>query len=237
MSQPHRDLVLVLSQPANAETLLWRTLAEGQSPDQAKAQLETMQEVKRVKNIKKRGSFNKQDVNMNEGKLLIFDGYFSIQTIFKNERLSQVVLTSGAGCLYGSYSFAEKMDEELSKKYPVVELPLLSSSDYTMRALDSTDSIQTSISSIYQNDEIVLILRSSFIQVKPPVYYGGSALAQSIYNIARTSYDAGARACGGSYYRTAQFSVSYLSRSEWNDFKKTFESEDTEERKAASENL
>ena len=198
-----------LSQSVNAEPVLWRTLAVGQSPDDVKTQLEAMPEVKRVKNIKKKGVFSKQDINMNEGKVPIFDGHFSIDTVFEGERLSRVVLTSGAGCLNDGYPFAEGMNEELAKKYPVIELPFPSSSEFTLRALDSTDSRMTTISSVYRNDEIYVVFRTSFIQVNPPIYYGGSALAQSLYNIARTSYDAGARVCGGAFYRTAQFSLTY----------------------------
>ncbi len=228
---------LVMSQSANAEPVLWRTLAAGQSPDDVKAQLENMPEVKRVKNVKKKGIFAKQDINMNDGKIPIFDGHFSIETTFKGERLSTVALTSGAGCLDDGYPFAEKMDEELEKKYPIVELPFPSSSEFTLRALDSTDSRATAITSVYHNNEIVVIFRSRFVQVNPPVYYGGSALARSLYDIARASYDASARACGGAFYRTVQFSVSYLSRGEWINIKETFESEDAEEREAASDNL
>jgi len=228
---------LALSQSANAEPVLWRSLAAGQSPDDVKMQLEAMPEVKRVKNVKKKGVFSKQDINMNDGKVPIFEGHFAIETAFKDERLSRVVLTSGAGCLDDGYPFAEKMHEELARKYPILELPFPSASEFTLRALESSESRMSFISRVYNNDEIYVIFRTSFVQVNPPVYYGGSALARSIYNIARTSYDASARACGGAFYRTAQFSLSYVSHSDWNELKDAFEREDAEEREAAAENI
>lgn len=225
------------SPPAEAGVVLWRTLEAGDTPDAVKAKLEVMPEVKRVKNIEKRGVFSKQDVNMNDGGVPIFEGHFSIDTTFANGGLSTVRLTSGAGCLDDAYPVAQKIADELARKYPEVAHPLADSGRFTLRALDSTDARSTEVSSGYLSDDVGVLFQSTFIRVDPPTYYGGSALNRSLYQIARNTYDLGAQKCGGAYYRTAQFSISYFSRAYWEAIREASDADHEADRHQAAGNL
>lgn len=229
-------IALAASLPAHAETLLWRTLAEGDSPESAKAKLEAMAEVKRVKIKKKRGGVV-LDINMKDGGIPIFEGHFSVETAFENDRLVKVNLASGAGCLDDAYPFALNLRHELEKKYPEVVNPFPDRSRFMIEALDATSSRVVEVSGGYLGDDVGVLMRSLIVQVDPPAYVGGSALNRSLYQIARSTYDIGAAKCGGAYYRKAQFILTYVSRETWEAVEDRVSDEVEAERQSAADNL
>src|SRR3546814_5892853 len=108
---------------------------------------------------------------------------------------------------------------------------------FSLRALEATNSYAVTTTSGYLNADVGALFQAIFVRVDPPVYYGGSALNRSLYHLARTTYDLGSQKCGGPYYRTAQFSVTYLSRADWSAIKADVERDAEAERRRAGENL
>ena len=229
-------LALAAATPAQAEVVLWRTLEVGDPIEAVKAKLEAMPEVKRVKVVKKKGA-QQLDINMNEGSVPIFDGHFDVTTQFNGGKLARVHLTSGNGCLDDAYPVAEKIAEELERKYPEVAQPFPDSSTFAIRALDSTSTRTSSVAGGYIGDDVGVMFQATFLRADPPQYFGGTALNRSLYQIARSTYDLRAQHCGGAYYRTAQFTVSYLSRDDWDTIRKEVEADNEAARRKASDNL
>jgi hypothetical protein len=221
---------------SQAGVALWRNLEVGDTVETAKSKLEAMPEIGRVKILKKRG-VKQLDIKMKDGGVPVFEGHFSVSTQFRDGALSMVRLESGAGCLNDSYPFAQKINEELAKKYSITALSFADRSDFMMRALDSTESRPTKVSSGYLSDSVAVLFDATFVQHDPPTYYGGGAFARALYDLASTSYDDAAQQCGGAFYRTAQIAVTYLSRQDWDALAREVEAEAKAERRQAGDNL
>lgn len=217
--------------------ILWRTLRAGDTPEQTKFELESMPEVQRVKNEEKKGSFFKQDINMNEGGVPILGGHFSVTTGYRKGALSGVVLESGEGCANESYLLASKIEAELQKKYPTIVSPMADSLRFDLKSLAATSTQSQSLTSIYRNDEVVVMLNVKFLKMDPPRYYGGSALNRLTYNIARTAYDARSNSCGGTGYRTSIISLGYLPRGDYEEIDRQNNAEEDAQKRQAAENL
>lgn len=228
--------VLAVPETAAAQAVLWRNLVAGEGIEATKAKLEAMSEIRRVKVIKKRG-VSQLDVNMNDGGVPIFEGHFSVDVSFKDGKLASVQLTSGAGCLDDAYPFVMRISQELERKYPEVVSPFPDQNRFMIEALDATSSRAVVVSGGYFGRDVGVTLRGTVVQVDPPTYYGGSAISRSLYQIARSTYDLGAQKCGGNYYRTAQFSLTYLSREDWELIRDQVDRENEVERQHAADNL
>ena len=212
-----RCALLVVSLTAAAPVMgqtLWRTLDAGDEAGSVKTKLEGMAEVKQVKNILRNKVFRRQDINMQEGGVPIFDGHFSIQTDFAANALSTVTLASGSGCARDAYSLSRKIADELQQKYPVIIMPLADEPEFNLKMLDADSSRTSSTSAAWSNDATAVIMRVGFVQMPPPSYYGGSALSRSLYQIAKSLYDGQAANCGGAWYRSAQITITYLMRAD-----------------------
>ena len=224
--------------PVPGESLkLWRDLHFGDTPDAVQQKLQKMPEVERVKNVMKKGIFADQDINMKEGGVLIFDGHFSVTTAYRDGGLAAVQLTSGIGCVDQGHPLSKKIEVELQNKYPDVANNLVDATTYELRALDATPQQPTSVNSVYRDENVAVFLRTHFFKTDPPAYFGGSNLNRSLYNLQRTLYEQGANACGGTGYRRAQISISYIRRTDYNRLVDQITDEHAEDRKKAADNL
>lgn len=230
-------VLLGVAAPAAAQVQLWRDLSAGDSPEIVESKLAAMPEIKRVKTKVRGDIVREQDINMQDGGVPIFDGNFSVLTDYTGLSLTKVQLASGWGCSNSAFALASKIDTELSTKYWEILADFSDEFKFNMASLDATSSESTTLSSVYSNGETAVVMTVEFTRTDPPTYIGGSALARSLYQIARTTYENRAASCGGTGYLTAQIRLTYVSKSDF-DAKMDEAKEDSDaERKEAADNL
>lgn len=229
--------MLCLAVPAAAQVQLWRNLATGDTPVAVESKLTAMPEIKRVKTKVRGEVVREQDINMNDGGISIFDGNFSVLTDYTGLSLTKVQLASGLGCSNLAFALASKIDIELSSKYQEILADFSDEYRFNMASIDATSSQSTTLSSAYSNGETVVVMTVEFTRIDPPTFVGGSAIARSLYQIARTTYDNRAASCGGTGYLTAQIRLTYVSKSDFGAKIEEAQEEFDAERREAADNL
>lgn len=205
-------LALLFSLPGDqSQVPLWRDLVEGEDPATVQAKLERMEEVDRVKTKMRRGELREQDINMHDDGVMVFDVGFAVRTEYQNLELKKVQLASDQICANASYEFGAKLSGALSEKYPETVRPMVDEYAFSSASFAANPYATETLTSIYSDGETVAVMSVEFFRTDPPAYVGGGALARSLYQIARSTYEAQAARCGGTGTRTAQVRVTYIS--------------------------
>lgn len=222
--------------------ILWKDLAVGQPISSVLGVLRTYPEIKSVKAKRVRsGRAPELDIDMAKDGIPVFGIEFGVEPAFDLDgRLTTVTLSSGPECANQAVEKSADLISTLEQKYgpdlrgqePPDRLDVLSALNDSYRAERSMARTY-----FFADDQVAVILAMGFNHTPPPRPTYGSALANSLSDLARSIYDTAGTACENTGHERVAYIVQYMSRAAFDAQLQDTARDITAEREEAADNL
>ena len=199
-------------------TMLWQGLATGMTPEEALPAVHQIGGVKRAKVLKERKSNPERriDIDYVTAKIPIANLPFELGPIFKDGRLSQVLLAARNQCGANATQVLSQLTTGLRGKYAdAIGAPELSDRDFREAERNSLVSGEPStVATAFANGEVAVFLTFRVtVEARPPYPTSYSKLGYSLWQLANLQYEQRQAECSGTGDRRVDVVLIYMPRS------------------------